>query len=165
MRIPRPTTSSAGSCTRALPTRSSLGQRLKFRGRAHSSSPALFLPPDSRHDTRSLRMLTQSPAWTALQQHQQEMRDVQMRALFAQDPQRFERFSLRLSDLLVDYSKHRITAETLRLLLALPRDRRVEEWRDRMFAGEKVHVTEKRAVLPIALRHRGNRAIPPDGKG
>src|ERR1700694_3007701 len=61
-------------------------------------------------------MLTQSPAWKALQQHHEQVRDVQMRALFAQDPQRFDRFSLRLSDLLVDYSKHRVTEETLRLL-------------------------------------------------
>ncbi len=110
------------------------------------------------------RMPTDSPAWSALQKHQQEMRDVQMRALFAQDPQRFERFTLRLSDLLVDYSKHRITAETLRLLLALARERRVEEWRDRMFAGEKINVTEKRSVLHIALRNRSSRPILADGK-
>jgi glucose-6-phosphate isomerase len=109
-------------------------------------------------------MLTQSPAWIALQKHQQEMREVQMRTLFAQDPQRFDRFSLRLGDLLVDYSKHRITEETLRLLFALARQQRVEELRDRMFAGEKINVTEKRAVLHVALRNRSNRPILVDGK-
>jgi glucose-6-phosphate isomerase len=109
-------------------------------------------------------MLTDSPAWLALQKHQQEIRDVQMRRLFAQDPQRFDRFSLRFSDLLVDYSKHRVTAETLRLLFALARQQRVEEWRDRMFAGDKINITEKRAVLHVALRNRGNRPILVDGK-
>ena len=109
-------------------------------------------------------MLTQSPAWIALQQHQQEMRDVQMRALFAEDPQRFERFSLRFSDLLVDYSKHRLTAETLRLLFALARQQGVEALRDKMFAGEKINVTEKRAVLHIALRNRSGRPIVVDGQ-
>src|ERR1700674_4601866 len=109
-------------------------------------------------------MLTETPAWAALQSHQKEMRDVHMRTLFAQDPQRFDRFSLRLNDLLVDYSKHRITEQTLRLLFALARQQRVEELRDRMFAGEKINVTEKRAVLHVALRNRSNRPILVDGK-
>jgi len=109
-------------------------------------------------------MLTDSPAWLALQKHQQEIRDVRMRTLFEQDPQRFDGFSLRFSDLLVDYSKHRVTKETLRLLFALARQQRVEEWRDRMFKGDKINGTEKRAVLHVALRNRGNRPILVDGK-
>ena len=109
-------------------------------------------------------MLTQSPAWLALQKHQQEMREVQMRMLFAEDPRRFEKLSLRFGDLLVDYSKHRITEETLRLLFALARQQGVEALRDRMFAGEKINVTEKRAVLHIALRNRSNRPIVVDGQ-
>ena len=109
-------------------------------------------------------MLTQSPAWTALKKHQEEMRDVQMRALFAEDPKRFDDFSLRFDDLLVDYSKHRITRETLRLLVALARQSGVEQFRDRMFAGEKINGTEKRAVLHVALRNRSNRPILVDGK-
>jgi glucose-6-phosphate isomerase len=109
-------------------------------------------------------MLTQSPAWMALQKHQQQMRDVQMRDLFARDPKRFEKLSLRMGDLLVDYSKHRIEEETLRLLFALARQAGVESMRDKMFAGEKINVTEDRAVLHIALRNRSNRPILVDGK-
>ena len=109
-------------------------------------------------------MLTQSPAWTALEKHQLEMRGLHLRTLFAQDPQRFDRFSLRFKDLLVDYSKHRITAETLRLLFALARQQGVEALRDRMFAGEKINVTEQRAVLHVALRNRGSRPILVEGK-
>ena len=108
-------------------------------------------------------MLTQSPAWTALEKHHLEMRDLHLRTLFAEDPQRFDRFSLRLSDLLVDYSKHRVTAGTLRLLFALARQQGVEALRDSMFAGGKINVTEKRAVLHVALRNRSNRPIVVDG--
>src|SRR5438105_1462453 len=109
-------------------------------------------------------MLTQSPAWVALREHQQEMREVHLRELFARDPRRFEKFSLRLGDLLVDFSKHRISEETLRLLLALARQARVEEWRDRMFAGEEINATEDRAVLHVALRNRSGRPVLVDGK-
>src|SRR5205823_712336 len=84
--------------------------------------------------------------------------------LFAQDPKRFESFTLRFEDLLVDYSKHRITAETLRLLFALAREAQVERWRDRMFSGEKINGTEDRAVLHVALRNRSNKPILVDGK-
>jgi glucose-6-phosphate isomerase len=108
--------------------------------------------------------LTQSPAWTALAAHRREMDTVHMRDLFAGDPGRFDRFSLRLGDLLLDYSKNRITDETVRLLLDLARARRVEAWRDRMFAGEKINVTENRAVLHVALRNRSGRPIRVDGQ-
>ncbi|HUJ28819.1 MAG TPA: glucose-6-phosphate isomerase [Myxococcales bacterium] len=110
------------------------------------------------------RMLTQSPAWLALQQHHAAMRDVHLRDLFARDPQRAQALSLRLGDLYVDYSKHRVTAETLRLLFALARQQQVERLRDAMFAGEKINTTENRAVLHVALRNRGNRPILVDGK-
>jgi len=109
-------------------------------------------------------MLTQSPAWLELQKHHQEMRDVHLRDLFARDPERFEKFSLRLGDLLVDYSKHRITPQTLRLLFALARQQQVQQWRDKMFAGEKINSTEQRAVLHVALRNRSNRPILVDSK-
>ena len=108
--------------------------------------------------------LTQSPAWLDLQRHHQQIRDLEMRTLFAGDPERFSRFSLRLGDLLVDCSKHRVTAETLRLLFALARQAGVEAWRDRMFAGEKINGTEGRAVLHTALRNRGGRPVLVDGK-
>ena len=107
--------------------------------------------------------LTQSPAWKALQVHYEQMRRVHMRDLFAADAQRFVKFSLTFNDLLLDYSKNIVTDETLTLLLNLAREARLEEWRDRMFAGEKINVTEGRAVLHIALRNRSNRPILSDG--
>ena len=87
-----------------------------------------------------------------------------MRDLFAADPQRFDRFSLQWGDMLVDYSKHRVTPETVKLLLALAREVKIESWRDRMFAGERINVTEGRPVLHIALRNRTSRPILVDGK-
>jgi glucose-6-phosphate isomerase len=92
------------------------------------------------------------------------MRGVHMRDLFAHDPRRFEKFSARLGDLLVDYSKHRIEEETMRLLFALAREAGVTGLRDRMFAGEKINLTENRAVLHVALRNRSNRPIRVDGE-
>jgi glucose-6-phosphate isomerase len=108
--------------------------------------------------------LTESPAWQALARHHQTMRTVHMRELFAQDKGRFQRFSLQVGDLLVDYSKNRITAETVDLLLALARQAGVAEWRDRMFAGAKINGTEDRAVLHVALRNRSGRPILVDGE-
>jgi len=108
--------------------------------------------------------LTDSPAWKALVRHHESMRDVHVRALFADDPRRFERFSVKDGDLLVDYSKHRVTAETMTLLLALAEQAKVAEWRDRMFRGEKINRTEDRAVLHVALRNRSNEPIVVDGK-
>ncbi len=108
--------------------------------------------------------LTGTPAWKALGKHWQEMRDAHMRDLFDADPERFDRFSLQLGDLLLDYSKNRITDETVRLLFALARQADVEAWRDRMFAGEKINFTEDRAVLHVALRNRSNRPIRVDGR-
>lgn len=110
-----------------------------------------------------MSQLVNSPAWQALQKHQQEMADVQMRDLFAQDPQRFKRFSLRFGDILFDYSKNRITEQTMTLLLNLVRQVHLEEQIRAMFNGEKINVTENRAVLHIALRNRSNRPIYVDG--
>jgi len=87
-----------------------------------------------------------------------------MRDLFARDDQRFTRFSLRLGDLLLDYSKNRVTDETMPLLRALAREAGVEAMRDRMFAGEPINLTEGRAVLHVALRNRANRPILVDGR-
>ena len=79
--------------------------------------------------------------------------------MFAQDPERFSRFSFQLGDLLLDYSKHRITADTMELLFELARSVDVEGWRDRMFMGDKINTTENRAVLHVALRNRSDRPI------
>ncbi len=107
--------------------------------------------------------LVELPAWQALQKHQQEIADVHMRDLFASDPQRFERFSLQVNEILFDYSKNRITEETMALLLDLARQANVQQKIEAMFTGEKYNNTEKRAVLHVALRNRSNRPILVDG--
>jgi glucose-6-phosphate isomerase len=104
-----------------------------------------------------------SAAWTALESHARALADRPVRALFAEDPERFRRFSLRLDDLLLDYSKNRITAETMRLLVALAEQADVAGWRERMFAGEKINNTEGRAVLHVALRAARGERIVVDG--
>ncbi len=106
---------------------------------------------------------TDTAAWAALQQHADELAGVHMRALFLEDPQRFERFSLRLDDLLFDYSKHRITPRTLLLLLQLADECGVPGWIERMIGGERINLTEDRAVLHVALRNRSGRPIEVDG--
>src|SRR5690348_3202758 len=103
--------------------------------------------------------LTSSAAWQALVTHQRELESVHMRDLFARDPKRFEAMSREACGVFVDYSKHRATAETLRMLTALAAEAQVERWRDRMFAGEPINLTEGRAVLHVALRNRSNRPI------
>ncbi len=111
-----------------------------------------------------MSLLTALPAWKALKEHHQEVASLHMRHLFARDPKRFERFSLRLGDILFDYSKNRITEKTVFLLMQLAREANLEEKIEAMFTGEKINVTEGRAVLHIALRNRSNRPIPVDSK-
>jgi glucose-6-phosphate isomerase len=87
-----------------------------------------------------------------------------MRELFAADPQRFAKMSHEACGIFVDYSKHRTTDETLKLLFALAKQADVAGWRDKMFAGDKINGTEHRAVLHTALRNRANRPVLVDGK-
>lgn len=108
--------------------------------------------------------LTESHTWMALADHYRDMAGQHMRDLFADDPERFNRFSLNFDDLLLDFSKNRINAETMRLLFDLARQREVEAWRDRMFNGEKINFTEQRAVLHTALRNRANTPVMVDGE-
>ena len=108
--------------------------------------------------------LTTSPAWQNLKNHYDATKDVQMRDLFAQDPERFKKLSLEFGELFYDFSKNRITTETLSLLRTLAVDRDVPGWAQKMFNGEKINITENRAVLHIALRNRSNRPILVDGK-
>jgi glucose-6-phosphate isomerase len=108
--------------------------------------------------------LTQSNSWKALASHYQQVSSLHMRDLFAKDPKRFEKFSLRFNEFLFDFSKNRITDQTLPLLLDLAGQAKVEDWRDRMFRGDKINITEDRAVLHVALRNRSNRPILVDGK-
>jgi len=107
--------------------------------------------------------LIESEAWRALEDHAATMRDVHMRDLFAEDPGRASRMSLELGDAYFDFSKHRVSDETMKLLFALARARDVEGMRDRMFGGDKINVTEDRAVLHVALRNRSERPIEVDG--
>lgn len=107
--------------------------------------------------------LTTLPVWQALCRHQKTIAASNMRDLFAQDTNRFDKFSFQLDDMLFDFSKHRINDETLPLLMQLAREAQLENWRDRMFAGEKINITENRAVLHTALRNRSNRSVLVDG--
>jgi len=108
--------------------------------------------------------VNQTPQWRALQAHWDELSGVQMRDLFAQDSTRPEQMSLRAAHLFADYSKNLITDKTLALLLELAAAVDLPGWIHRMFAGEAINNTEKRAVLHIALRNRSNRPIHVDGK-
>jgi glucose-6-phosphate isomerase len=108
--------------------------------------------------------LTASPAWKALEAHRREIDCTHLRDLFAADPGRFDRFSIRLGDLLLDYSKHRITATTMRLLVALAEQSGLRREIDAMFGGERINRTEGRAVLHVALRNRSSRPMLVDGR-
>src|SRR5690554_4073894 len=102
--------------------------------------------------------------WEALEEHQRRMAGVRVADLFAGDPERFERLSFRAAGLLVDFSKHRVTDETLALLLELAAAARVAETRDAMFAGEPINTSEGRAVLHVALRDRSGQLVSVDGE-
>lgn len=102
--------------------------------------------------------------WQALQAHFEEIRDLHMRDLFEEDPQRFRRFSLTLNDILFDYSKNRIQQESIDLLLELASECDVEGWRERMFNGEAINHTEHRAVLHAALRNRSGKQMFAEGE-
>jgi glucose-6-phosphate isomerase len=108
--------------------------------------------------------LSDTPAYHALAAHFADIGEAQMRAMFAQEPGRFERFSVETAGLLLDYSKNRIDADTMRLLLQLARERKVEEKRDAMFTGEKINSTEHRAVLHAALRMPRKASLMVDGQ-
>jgi len=107
---------------------------------------------------------TELPAWKALDQHHREMKAVHMRDLFAEDADRFQRFSLELDGVLLDYSKNRVTSETMRLLTELARSAGVVDAIRAMFAGQRINWTEDRAVLHVALRNRSNRPMEVDGE-
>jgi len=102
--------------------------------------------------TTTQSSLRDTAAWRALEAHAAETRDLHLRELFADDPARGERLTLEAEGIFLDYSKNRITDETLRLLLDLAAERGVAGRRDAMFAGEHINVTEDRAVLHVALR-------------
>ena len=107
--------------------------------------------------------LMEKPAWKALGEHYQKMRHVHLRSLFADDPHRGERLTAEGAGIYLDYSKNRITDETIRLLVNLAEECGLREHIEAMFRGEKINITENRAVLHIALRAPKGEQILVDG--
>jgi glucose-6-phosphate isomerase len=114
--------------------------------------------------TASIRSATASPAWKALEAHHKNVRDLHLRKLFAEDPKRGERMTIEAMGLYLDYSKNRITDETLKLLLQLAEDCGLRARVDAMFRGDKINITENRAVLHVALRAPKGASIVVDGE-
>jgi len=112
----------------------------------------------------TLLPLTQRPEWKALEAHYQTIHTAHLRKLFADDPQRGEHFTLDAAGFYLDYSKNRITSETISLLLKLAESAGLRQRIDAMFSGEKINVTEKRAVLHVALRAPKGSTIMVDGQ-
>ena len=103
-------------------------------------------------------------AWKALEAHYLKVKDLHLRKLFADDPQRGERFTLEAAGIYLDYSKNRVTDETLKLLLQLAKESRLRERIEAMFRGEQINVSEKRAVLHVALRAPSGASIMVEGE-
>ena len=106
----------------------------------------------------------QTKSWQQLAAHYAEIKTVHMRDMFAEDPQRFEKFSITFKDILVDFSKNRMTEHTLDLLMGLAKETNLQDAIRRMFAGERINTTENRPVLHVALRNRANRPIVVDDR-
>ena len=114
--------------------------------------------------TTSSFSIRSHPAYSALTAHHDEIAGVHLRDLFAADPGRGTRLTAEAAGLLLDYSKNRVTDETLRLLVQLAGEAGVAERRDAMFAGERINVTEDRSVLHVALRMPRERSLIVDGR-
>ena len=114
--------------------------------------------------TAGTEPLTELPAWKALKAHYGNIRNLHLRKLFAEDPKRGEQMSKEAAGIYLDYSKNRITAETLRLLLDLAEAVGLRARIDAMFRGEKINISEQRAVLHVALRAPRAASILVDGE-
>ena len=112
----------------------------------------------------TIKPLTQRPAWKSLATHYKKIKNTHLRKLFAADPKRGERLTLEAAGLFLDYSKNRVTDETLGLLVKLAEESGLRERIEAMFNGEKINITEKRAVLHVALRAPKGATILVDGK-
>src|SRR5271167_4114050 len=108
--------------------------------------------------------LTELPAWKALGEHYKQIEPIHLKELFDKDPKRAEKFVVEASGIFLDYSKNRITEETVKLLIQLAEESGVAARRDAMFSGEKINITEKRAVLHVALRAPKGEKIVVDGE-
>ncbi|HTZ18790.1 MAG TPA: glucose-6-phosphate isomerase [Dissulfurispiraceae bacterium] len=107
---------------------------------------------------------SRTAGWKKLGDHFKQIKGLHMKELFSKDPERFAKFSLRFQDILVDYSKNRITEETLQLLIALADEAGLRDAIEQMFGGERINETEDRSVLHVALRNRSNTPILVDGR-
>src|SRR5258707_4361291 len=114
--------------------------------------------------TAGNQLLTARPAWKALDAHHQQVRGLHLRKLFADDPRRGERMTAEAAGIFLDYSKNRITDETLKLLMQLAEESGLRARIDAMFRGEKINITEDRAVLHVALRAPRGESIIVDGE-
>jgi glucose-6-phosphate isomerase len=114
--------------------------------------------------TAGIQSLTERPVWKALETHYQKMHDLHLRKLFTDDPKRGERMTLEAVGIFLDYSKNRVTDETLKILLQLAEECGLRDRIDAMFRGEKINITENRAVLHVALRAPRTAAIVVDGE-
>ncbi len=114
--------------------------------------------------TQPIPFLTERPAWKALQAHAETIKATDLRKLFADDPKRGEQMRVEAEGLFLDYSKNRITAETLKLLIQLAKDSGLRARCEAMFTGEKINTTEGRAVLHVALRAPASESIKVDGE-
>src|ERR1700730_9491593 len=121
-------------------------------------------PQSTREASMSISALRLRPAWAALEKHYHKIKDVHLRQLFAEDRERGERLAVEAAGIYFDYSKNRITDDTLRLLLELAQESGLREHIDAMFRGDKINVSEQRAVLHVALRAPRGAAIVHDGR-
>src|SRR5215468_629528 len=120
--------------------------------------------PTKKPSVQSAQSLTKHKAWKALATHFKEVQNLHLRELFAQDPNRGERMTLEAAGLHLDYSKNRITEETLKLLFQLATESGLQGKIEAMFKGQKINVTEKRAVLHVALRAPREATVMMDGE-
>src|SRR5215469_14294147 len=130
-----------------------VASRPRKRSQVHTSEQSTSMPP-----------LRRRPAWALLEKHYQKLKAVHLRQLFADDRERGESLAIEAAGLYLDYSKNRITAETLRLLLQLAHESGLRERIDAMFRGDKINVSENRAVLHVALRAPRGATIMHDGR-
>src|SRR5499425_622905 len=118
----------------------------------------------SHAQTPAKRPASKGSAWSALRSHYDSASKPRLRQLFVDDPKRGQRMAIEAVGLYLDYSKNCVTDETLKLLVQLAEESGLRARIDAMFSGEKVNITEKRAVLHVALREQKDTSIPVDGK-
>jgi glucose-6-phosphate isomerase len=134
------------------------------KNRSTQEEPKKSRRRNEQEMSTTLPPLASRPAWKALETHARTMRGLHLRTLFADDPARGERLTAEGADLFLDYSKNRVSDETLSLLVQLAEESGLRARIDAMFRGEKINITENRAVLHVALRAPGNASIVVDGQ-